>query len=184
MPASLGTHELHFSQRKTAESNRIVCGCELDAISLESAEDRALNFISKGIRTLLGGRNFSTDPATPAGKTQNDEDSMDEKQFGALMGGIDALNGKVAEFGSRLDKLEELTAAPGTAGQDGEQDTPVQEHAKADAASKADQFSTIEKGLESLSTQFAALTARMEQAVPGTAFNDTTAPAGDSPEVF
>lgn len=174
-PASLGTHELHFSSRKAAAENHIVCGVELSALAMESAEERAMGFFRKGLSALIKGNKFSMDPAEAGEPTKPEEDSMDEKQFNSIMGKLDSLGKQADEFGSRLDALETKDAAS-----EGDNKPGVEK----DSDQMPDNFTKPQGCMDDIAAKFSAMSERMEKAVPGTAPGEATAPAGDNQEVL
>jgi len=168
-PASLGTDELKFSQRKQQPENLIVCGVELGEAREEGAahgDDEPPAWVRKFLQRIFPPKDA---PASASEEPETDEENAVEKeQFEALSKQLGDLTSQVEELGEKFTaQSEDATGETDAAKHDG---APEQ-----DAASKE-----IFDKLDALANSFNELKGRMEQAAPGTSTQETTGPADAS----
>jgi len=143
-PASLGTQELHFSRR--ADSGNHFGALEpLGDLSLNDSEEAAaLSLLARFFKSLPGLGGADT-PATP-----NESTPMDPKT-------VEAFTAAVAQLGTVATSLEKSAATFAAKPAAPAADTPAGEPAKGEGAAPAvtaEQFSTLQKGLEDLTKMF------------------------------
>lgn len=162
-PASLGTHELRFSRRKTNDANVILCGVELTPLAPSSYSDEEppgwfKSFLS---RFASRGESISDQP-------NNEDNTMNEVQFAALKGALDKLEGAVSGI---AEKFSPTVTEPDSANAD--EDKQLEAEA---LTSLTKQLSDLTANIE---TQFAMLASRFEGEKPGTHVGDITQPGAD-----
>ncbi|MBI9080282.1 MAG: GPO family capsid scaffolding protein [Pseudodesulfovibrio sp.] len=165
MPASLGTHELHFNTRKQNPDNLILCGVELDALrdGDDVMNDQPPSWFTKAMNKIL----------PKASNPETDEDTMTEQQFNALMGKFD-------EHDKRFTALEEKFVEQ----KPKETATEVQDDGKAPDVDKKDFTAELSEAMkpfnekvDAFSTKLDDLTKRFEQAKTGTTAPENIQPA-------
>lgn len=162
-PASLGTHELRFSRRKTNDANVILCGVELTPLAPSSYSDEEppgwfKSFLS---RFASRGESISDQP-------NNEDNTMNEVQFAALKGALDKLEGAVSGI---AEKFSPTVTEPDSANAD--EDKQLEAEA---LTSLTKQLSDLTANIE---TQFAMLASRFEGEKSGTHVGDITQPGAD-----
>ena len=172
-PASLGTHELMFSNRKQQDRNLMVCGVALDNLRDDDAD-------GGGIARLVGEltRLFRKEqPHIP------EEDPMDEKQFKQLM---DAVTATTSAVNGLVEKFSAESAAPTAPAAPETPAAPADPSAATPAAGEdfQAQFKTVTDAIAGVTEKLAAMEKRMETAAPGTSTPTTTTPADGGDELF
>ena len=104
---------------------------------------------------------------------------MDQKQFDELKGEFKKSLDAVSGLAERLDAFMAADHPP----QEDVADTP-DDSGDDTATPPAEDFTELKTGLDDLGKKFDSLVVRMEKAVPGTRFTETTAPAGDEDELL
>ena len=168
-PASLGTDEMRFSAGPDRRFTARFPGDEVEGLFSNMEDEQAQNFF----RRLMQAFSQVSKPK------QKDEDPMDKLQFEELKGSIEQTNQAVAG-------LAETVSAFVSGQKQDDSDDGQHEEAHGDDTPPAgdDQFTELKTGLDDLGQKFDTLVTRMEKAVPGTSFNESTGPAGDQDDLL
>lgn len=105
-PASLGTDELHFSTRHTARGTAIYSN--VPACSVSPAD----NAVEPSWFTAFKNSLFTPKNISLQSPITHEEPHMDDKQFSALMGKVDAIGSDVATLKTTFAALEQKPATP------------------------------------------------------------------------
>lgn len=177
-PASLGTDELRFSSTKDRMFTACYPGDEVpdlridyDEFSKQETEKYEPGFLGKFFRAF-----FQMNET----ETKQGEESMDKAQADKLFASIETLTNGITAMQTALEKF--TAAKPGDG--DVPPDQPDENGAGTGEFSQQafnEKFEEIKKDfgaqVEELTKRFSELTERLEKAVPGTRFTETTAPA-------
>lgn len=169
-PASLGTDEMRFSKNPDRTFTARFPGESVPDLREHAADEtefslfkRLLNMFSK----------LNTEPES------NKEEPMDQKQFDELKGELEKSMTAVSALTERLDAF----MAQDEQQQDHEDDGGGDGGGGDDQQPEGD-FSALKSVVDDLAKKFDTLVERMEQAAPGTRFEETTTPAGDKDELL
>lgn len=168
MPASLGTHELMFSQRKQDAGNVILCGVELDPEDLTPEEEPPGWFKSffKQFGQVESGRETETE--------EDKQKSMEKEEFKQLSKSIEGLGEKFGLLAEALSKAEKPAEFQDKSKQ-------VEEPVKQDPEKQQpDNYSELAGKLDSLTATVQAFTTRLEASAGTTLVPETTLPAGEA----
>ncbi|MGB3224537.1 MAG: GPO family capsid scaffolding protein [Desulforhopalus sp.] len=163
-PASLGTDEMRFSKMPGREFSARYAGEKVPDLREMEDEKEIERFGQKLFRF------FSIN-----NKPKEEEEAMNEKQFGVLTDSLTNLQSTLVGFSEKLEKF--------SAGQPGkEATTPEQD--KPEPSEDENKFAGMQTEIKTLTEKFDALLDRIEKVAPGTEFKETTAPAGDDAELL
>lgn len=166
-PASLGTEEMRFSQTTGRTFTARYPGEKVPDLRDGGDEDQQLEKFTQKLARLIFRTN-KTEQETEG------EEPMDKEQFEAFKTSLETTQQTVAGV---ADVLEKFIAAQNPDGGDGEE-TPPDGQDNGGGDNNTD-FSALQTGLEGLGEQFKTLIGRLETALPGTQFGDTSQPAED-----
>lgn len=163
-PASLGTEELHFSRRAGAGNHFGNLEPLGDLAPVDSDEAAAVSLLARLFSAL--GKGPTESPATP----KDESTPMDPKTVEAFTAAVDKLETAATSLATSAATFAAKQAAPATPAPAA---TPAAEPAKVEGEQaqtvSAEQFATLQKGLESLTTMFnTALNQGQGKAVPAT----------------
>lgn len=165
-PASLGTHELHFKSRLQTPESFVLCGVELDSLR-DLDGDAAL---PQWLTSLLGALGINSPHSQ--GATSTEEETMTEeqiKQFAELVG---------ENVGKKIDEMQAQLAKHFSAPTDEPAPAPAKDDSSAPGT--IDLAASVAEAVKPLADKLDELSARFEQARPGTAVPETTNPAGEA----
>lgn len=161
-PASLGTDELKFSQRKQSAESVFLSNVECAFPSDD--DDREPTWFTR-FRKM-----FTTTP---------EEDPMDKAQFEELSGKVDALGSAVDEIKGSLAAFSAAESKPAAPEVPAAPETPP-----AKPESDSDKFATLTEAVAKLGQQVGDMAKRFEAAKPGTPVPPSTAPADDQAPIY
>ena len=156
LPASLGTHELMFSQRKENQENVICCGVELPSeFKTEDPEE-----VPGWLQKFISGWSSSPQEEKEEPETyEEDSEEMNAEQLKQLTGSIDGLASKFSAM------AEAMSQKPAEGKGEPEPEPEAPEGNK--------EFSELSTKVETLTKAVEDFTSRLEKANPGTAVPET-----------
>nr|WP_319491055.1 GPO family capsid scaffolding protein [uncultured Desulfobacter sp.] len=169
-PASLGTDEMRFSTNPDRTFTARYPGDPVPDLRDAADDETAFTLFRRLLQIFSKSK-----PETEI----KEEEPMDQKQFDELKGEFKKSLDAVSGLAERLDAF----MAAGHPPQDDVADTP-DDSGDDNATPPAEDFTELKTGLDDLGKKFDSLVERMEKAVPGTRFTETTAPAGDEDELL
>lgn len=161
-PASLGTDELHFSTRHTAQGTSIYSNVSVCTLFSASSSEEPHWF------TVFKNSLFKNPPL------HQEETSMDAKQFAVLMGKVEGIGTDVAALKQQFAALEQKAAAP--AAPAAVTTSPVETRSAELVA-----LDGIVSALASLQNEVGSMNAQFSAAKPGTTAPANTGPSTDAP---
>jgi hypothetical protein len=163
-PASLGVDEMRFSKMPGREFSGRYAGEKVPDLRELEEEQEIERFGQKLFRF------FSIN-----NKPKEDEEAMNEKQFGVLTDSLTNLQTTLVGFSEKLEKFS--AGKPEKEATTPEQEKPV-------PSEDENKFAEMKSEIKNLTEEFAALLTRVEKVAPGTKFNETTAPAENDDELL
>jgi len=163
-PASLGTDEMRFSQRKQSAGTVFVSNVECEFPAKEEPEPSWFTRFREMFSRLPSDQSHDNPQ----------EDPMDKAQFEALQGKVNALGTAVEEI---KGSLAAFTAASAQ-----KPEAPEKPAAKPEDGS--DKFATLTEAVTQLGQQVGDMAKRFEAAKPGTFVPPSTAPAEDQAPIY
>ncbi|MGB3226166.1 MAG: GPO family capsid scaffolding protein, partial [Desulforhopalus sp.] len=162
-PASLGTDEMRFSKMPGREFSARYAGEKVPDLRELDEEQEIERFGQKLFRF------FSVN-----NKPKEEEEAMNEKQFGVLTDSLTNLQSTLVGFSEKLEKF--------SAGKP-EKKTPTEQE-KPEPSEDENKFAEMKSEMKTLTEKFDALLDRIEKVAPGTEFKETTAPAENDDELL